>query len=175
MTNDMSGSTPQPPAGWYPDPSGKPGQMYWDGQRWRTETPPPAAAPAPWNMARPPWEIGRSFWSGMSRNAKIVLAAGVGLVVAIVVVLAIGTAASGPSGQPAPTGRTAAPSGGHSPAYNRGYDIGNQHMGPSWASNLVGEYDCQYYAADHDVARRDVDDWVQGCMDGIRDMKAEGH
>lgn len=24
----------QPPAGWYPDPSGAPGQRYWDGTRW---------------------------------------------------------------------------------------------------------------------------------------------
>jgi FHA domain-containing protein/uncharacterized protein DUF2510 len=24
----------QPPAGWYPDPSGAPGQRYWDGARW---------------------------------------------------------------------------------------------------------------------------------------------
>jgi Protein of unknown function (DUF2510) len=25
---------PNPPAGWYPDPSGAPGQRYWDGQQW---------------------------------------------------------------------------------------------------------------------------------------------
>ncbi|OBB15085.1 hypothetical protein A5761_15215 [Mycolicibacterium setense] len=25
-----------PPAGWYPDPSGAPGQRYWDGGRWLT-------------------------------------------------------------------------------------------------------------------------------------------
>ena len=24
----------QPAAGWYPDPSGGPGQMYWDGYQW---------------------------------------------------------------------------------------------------------------------------------------------
>jgi hypothetical protein len=41
------------PAGWYPDPSGQPGQRYFDGQRWTkhfTPTPPPivqAPAPAP--------------------------------------------------------------------------------------------------------------------------------
>lgn len=27
------------PAGWYPDPSGGPGQRYWDGQEWAPETP----------------------------------------------------------------------------------------------------------------------------------------
>ncbi|MCV7089036.1 NINE protein [Mycobacterium interjectum] len=29
--------TEQPAAGWYPDPSGGPGQMYWDGQQWRAD------------------------------------------------------------------------------------------------------------------------------------------
>ena len=41
--------TTQPPApDWYPDPSGKPGLMYWDGHQWHTgipETPPPADQP----------------------------------------------------------------------------------------------------------------------------------
>jgi hypothetical protein len=163
MTNEMSASTPQPPPGWYPDPSGKPGQMYWDGQRWRTHTPPPAAAPAPWHTARPPWEKRPGFWS----KTKIVLAAGAGLVVAIVVVAMIGTAASGPSGQPAAPGQPS--SGSHSPAYNRGYEWGNQHEGPSpfeqWACGTSGHR--------QEVARRDWDDWMQGCMDGIRAQKAE--
>jgi Protein of unknown function (DUF2510) len=30
---------PQPPAGWYPDPTGKPGEMYWDGEAWHSLTP----------------------------------------------------------------------------------------------------------------------------------------
>ena len=34
--------TAQP--GWYPDPSGRPGQTYWDGQRWHA--PPAASGPA---------------------------------------------------------------------------------------------------------------------------------
>jgi Protein of unknown function (DUF2510) len=29
---------PQPSAGWYPDPTGKPGQMYWDGEAWHRES-----------------------------------------------------------------------------------------------------------------------------------------
>lgn len=37
--------------GWYPDPSGQPGQRYFDGQRWTQHfaphAPPAAAAPAP--------------------------------------------------------------------------------------------------------------------------------
>ena len=43
-------STPTTPPGWYPDPSGQPGQRYHDGHRWTkhfTPAPPPAPAPAP--------------------------------------------------------------------------------------------------------------------------------
>lgn len=32
-------SQPAPPAGWYPDPSGVPGQRYWDGQKWGPKAP----------------------------------------------------------------------------------------------------------------------------------------
>ncbi len=27
-------------AGWYPDPSGEPGEKYWDGQTWQADGPP---------------------------------------------------------------------------------------------------------------------------------------
>ena len=32
-------TTQLPPPGWYPDPSGKPGLTYWDGQQWHTNVP----------------------------------------------------------------------------------------------------------------------------------------
>lgn len=40
--------TEQPAAGWYPDPSGGPGQMYWDGQQWRPDTAAAAGGVAPY-------------------------------------------------------------------------------------------------------------------------------
>jgi hypothetical protein len=45
----MAEYIPTPPAaGWYPDPSGQPGQRYHDGQRWTTHfTPNPPAAGQP--------------------------------------------------------------------------------------------------------------------------------
>jgi Protein of unknown function (DUF2510) len=48
-------TTQIPPAGWYADPSGKPGQMYWDGQRWQQAIPttPPAAAPTSRDKVQP--------------------------------------------------------------------------------------------------------------------------
>ncbi|MEB4210980.1 DUF2510 domain-containing protein [Mycobacterium sp. 94-17] len=163
MANEM----PQPPAGWYPDPSGKSGQMYWDGQRWRTDNPAPAAAPGPENTARPAWEKGRSFWSGLSRKAKIILTAGVGLV-AIVIVAMIGNA--GPSGPPAPTGGHA-PSGGHSAAYNQGYEWGNEHMSPT----TLEEYSCgaegRRTRVWDQLTNKQWPDWMQGCVDGLRAQK----
>ena len=50
-TPDAPGSArPQSPSplspGWYPDPSGRPGTLYWDGRGWRTASLPIAASPA---------------------------------------------------------------------------------------------------------------------------------
>ncbi|WP_018352296.1 phospholipid scramblase-related protein [Longispora albida] len=33
-------TTPPPPPGWYPDPSGTPGHRWWDGQQWTAHTQP---------------------------------------------------------------------------------------------------------------------------------------
>jgi len=41
----------QPAAGWYPDPSGKPSQMYWDGQQWHTDGSGTTSAVAPYGAA----------------------------------------------------------------------------------------------------------------------------
>lgn len=41
--SDHPGTTP---AGWYPDPSGAPGQRYWDGQQWTDHAAPPPGGPA---------------------------------------------------------------------------------------------------------------------------------
>lgn len=41
----------QTPAGWYPDPSGQPGQKYWDGQQWQADVPATNAGVAPYGGA----------------------------------------------------------------------------------------------------------------------------
>jgi TM2 domain-containing membrane protein YozV len=41
-------TSPQPAAGWYPDPSGGPGQKYWDGGQWTESPSGPPAAVAPY-------------------------------------------------------------------------------------------------------------------------------
>jgi hypothetical protein len=41
-------TTQSTPAGWYPDPTGKSGQMYWDGQQWQqNQTSPTGSGLAP--------------------------------------------------------------------------------------------------------------------------------
>jgi hypothetical protein len=38
-------TSPQTPAGWYPDPNGGPQQRYWDGSQWTNHYAAPAAGP----------------------------------------------------------------------------------------------------------------------------------
>jgi Protein of unknown function (DUF2510) len=48
--------TSQAPAGWYPDPSGAPGQRWWDGQAWSITAPPvspPVPVPSPYDASYP--------------------------------------------------------------------------------------------------------------------------
>ena len=70
-------TTPLPPAGWYPDPTGKSSQMYWDGRGWHTPSP---AIPA---MTRPAYahSPGRSSSGGkvMLVIAGLLVIAGVAL------------------------------------------------------------------------------------------------
>ena len=83
-TSEGQGVTTPSPPGWYPDPSGKPGKLYWDGYTWRN------AIPAP----QPP---GRVNWPGL-------IAVGVGLVLVLIVVAQCSTAGQGARRQ-WPTGR----------------------------------------------------------------------
>ena len=57
-------SAPSPPPGWYPDPSGAPGQRYFDGQQWTTHAPPA------------PKKSRTGLWIGLSLLAAVVLCFG---------------------------------------------------------------------------------------------------
>ena len=71
---------PQPSAGWYPDPTGKPGQMYWDGEAWHRLTPDIPGTPKP---TQPP--VSTKGPSGQ-RKVGFVLAGLALLVIAVQVV-----------------------------------------------------------------------------------------
>jgi hypothetical protein len=59
----------QPSPGWYPDPSGKPGQMYWDGERWSTDVPATTPAVAPYGGA--PYGVD-AYGQPLSDKSKLV-------------------------------------------------------------------------------------------------------
>jgi Protein of unknown function (DUF2510) len=70
-TNSGTMSTPTTP-GWYPNPSGQPGQRYHDGERWTkhvTPTPPPMFAPAP----TPPVTVAVSSGRGTNHALHLIL------------------------------------------------------------------------------------------------------
>lgn len=54
----LLGMTSSPPPGWYPDPSGAPGQRFFDGQQWLDV--PGAAAPTK-RKKKWPWVVGGIF------------------------------------------------------------------------------------------------------------------
>jgi hypothetical protein len=55
----MTIQSPQSPAGWYSDPSGNPGQKYWDGQNWQLAA---VAQPASQDEIRAAMAENRSIW-----------------------------------------------------------------------------------------------------------------
>ena len=69
----------RPPAGWYPDPSGAPGQRWWDGAAW-TGSFQPGGMPGGWAPQGPPRRWSPWVLGGV---ALVVLALAVGLVLAL--------------------------------------------------------------------------------------------
>jgi hypothetical protein len=62
-------TSPQTPAGWYPDPSGSGRQRYWDGSQWTEQYDggggaPAAAGPGGYAAARPAATPPPLFWAG---------------------------------------------------------------------------------------------------------------
>ena len=63
-------TSPQTPAGWYPDPSGSGRQRYWDGSQWTEQydggggTAPAAAGPGGYAAAQPAAVPPPFFWAG---------------------------------------------------------------------------------------------------------------
>jgi hypothetical protein len=74
-------AAPPPPPGWYPDPTGKPGQMYWDGQAWQSAIPAttrPAYAPPQRASDTPPPTRSKRIW--LIALVAVLLIAGAGVV-----------------------------------------------------------------------------------------------
>jgi hypothetical protein len=152
------------PAGWYPDPNGEPGQVYWDGHRWHKDIPgtrPPAASPTPGDQVRPHLEQGRRFWSGLSPQRQIVLAIAA-LLVAVAAVAVPIIAFNHFSG------------GWHSPSYQAGYTSGSSGAAHLGAMALGNDFACQTSLASSQLSNPNLvaKDYTQGCLDGLRDHPA---
>ena len=59
----------QPAAGWYPDPSGQPGQRYWDGQQWHENV--PATTPGVASYGGAPYGVD-AYGRPLSDKSKVV-------------------------------------------------------------------------------------------------------
>jgi hypothetical protein len=109
-------TTPPPAADWYPDPSGKPGLMYWDGQRWHTDIPdaPPRADDElpPQSTSTTPQPRRHRALIAVLVMTVVVLAAGMGI--AGYLLLQHSHASQTPTAQPAPSGQIAQPAYGSS-------------------------------------------------------------
>jgi hypothetical protein len=64
---------PDPPAGWYPDPSGRPGQRYWDGHKWTEHFAPPTPYPYPYPYPPQPVAVAVSNGGGVNHALHAVL------------------------------------------------------------------------------------------------------
>jgi hypothetical protein len=99
--------------GFYPDPSGKPGQMYWDGQAWV----PPAGPP------QNPVPALRRRWTSLRTRTKIAVAVAVVAIPAFTLWASIGVADSvfGSSGGHSASsgGGNGAPNGGWRSPYQQ--------------------------------------------------------
>ncbi len=75
----QSSAPPQPPSplapGWYPDPSGKGGTLYWDGRGWHT-APLPKAVPS---------SLGPTADAGKTRQRMVLIGAGIAVAAAVVI------------------------------------------------------------------------------------------
>ena len=172
---------PQPPAGWYPDPTGKPGEMYWDGEAWHRLIPDDPAKPkadgvrsgnnpAPGIPATPKADKTRS---GNKLAALII--GGLLLIIAVIYFLAY------PLGLVYKLQSPSSPSPGsqQSQSYQAGYNSGTSGL----ARNTYGEefdtsdvakseqYACSVAFTGEQIRNASLteDDYVRGCLQAFSD------
>ena len=192
---------PQPPAGWYPDPTGKPGQMYWDGEAWHRLTPdipatPKAEIPATTQARRWGRFIGNRplIWNKhliLSLAAIVVI--GVLVIVAPYVLQKLHSPYSEQSHSPSsPSSGSPGSQQSQSPYYQEGYNSGTSGLArKGYGDNMyntgatVAEMEHQACAdaidnesnlasindPDHPANQ---DDYMKGCLDAFRDHPPTG-
>jgi hypothetical protein len=102
---------PSPPPGWYPDPSGRPVQRYFDGRTWTVYRGAPGTPP-PYFVAPLVQRPSSSIWPWLIGGG------GIFFVVLVAIVVAVANIRDGNS-SPAATHQ---PSSQHSASYEQGYN-----------------------------------------------------
>lgn len=90
--------------GWYPDPSGKPMQRYFDGTDWTEHYAAAGTKPQPPSATAQPPNPVVGWWQDLPRLLKVVVVAAVGIAV-----IGIGNAISGDSGEDDRAGSSSSP------------------------------------------------------------------
>ena len=192
---------PQPPAGWYPDPTGKPGEMYWDGETWHRLTPdipatPKAEIPATTQVRRWGRFIGNRplIW-----NKQLILSLAAIVVIGVLVIVApyvlqkLHSPYSEQSHSPSsPSSGSPGSQQSQSPYYQEGYNSGTSGLArKGYGDNMyntgatVAEMEHQACAdaidnesnlasindPDHPANQ---DDYMKGCLDAFRDHPPTG-
>ncbi|MGB9307563.1 MAG: hypothetical protein ACLPXZ_16330 [Mycobacterium sp.] len=104
----------------------------------------------------------RGFWSGLTRQRRVMFAAAALLVVVAAVSVSITTLSYLVGGSD------------KSPSYQAGYTSGSSGVAHTAAIGLGAQFACQGSFARAQLANSSLDsnDYLQGCLDGIRDHAA---
>jgi hypothetical protein len=148
----VTGSVPSAPPGWYPDPDGRPGLVrWWDGVTWADVTSPagpgvavrssPVLAPA----RRPEVFSSEPTASVASRRTAWIVGLSVlGLVLAVVAALLVGSGGTGPTAAPEPSSPVPEPPAGQTFApgtvriIDQAAGISYPYLGENWYEWSLG-------------------------------------
>jgi hypothetical protein len=135
--------------GFYPDPTGKPGQVYWDGQKW---------VPSRGSPQNSVTASLRRRWTSLRTRTKIAVVAAM-VAIPVFTVWMTGSA-------------------GASDSYKAGYASGTNGSAQNHASLMFGvgetdhRADCRSAYTDataNQVHSWNVDDFTEGCMQALQD------
>ncbi|MGB7167294.1 MAG: DUF2510 domain-containing protein [Mycobacterium sp.] len=190
---------PQPSAGWYPDPTGKPGQMYWDGEAWHRLTPdipgtPKADIPATPKPAQPAVST-----KGPPRPLKVVWAIAVLVVLVVVAINRFGTPfwqhsiyprffeEKGSSSSSSPSSGSPDSQQSQSPYYQEGYNSGTSGLARNGYGDDMYNTGATVAEMEHNACSAAInnesnyasiqdadhpanqDDYMNGCLNAFRD------
>ena len=128
--------------GFYPDPTGKPGQVYWDGQQW---------VPSRGSPQNPVTASLRRRWKSLRTRTKIAVVAAV-VAIPVFTLWMTGSALSGKSD-----------------SYNAGYKDGSKGVSIGYSDSRTACTASWTAATGNQVHPWDTGDYIEGCMQALQD------